>query len=85
MKEENDKLKLNDKYLNRKIKEISEEKQGGSEELKEYTIFLEKKVENYSNKIKNLYEELIKEKKKKKSKSTSSQSRNDHTVDSRIR
>ena len=41
--------------------------------------------ENYSNKIKNLYEELIKEKKKKKSKSTSSQSRNDHTVDSRIR
>ena len=85
MKEENDKLKLNDKYLNRKIKEISEEKHGGSEELKEYTIFLEKKVETYSNKIKNLYEELIKEKKKKKSKSTSSQSRNDHTVDSRIR
>ena len=48
-------MKINEKFLSHKVKDMSESNYQ-NEERKEYVIFLERKVEKYSEKIKKLYE-----------------------------
>lgn len=63
MRGENDQLRDNYEYLNRRMKEIKLEKQEEIELYKELRVKLEAKLQNYEDKIKQLYEELIKIKK----------------------